>query len=77
MKAFIARLKATWRALWGHRTKSLGAIFGIAGYVQNNYAQSGIHLPARYEGCLLGVAGAVTFALGYYNWLKAQPPVGQ
>lgn len=74
MHAFLQKLKAKWFALWEHRTKYLGGIFVAAGYVQNNYAQSGIHLPTKYEGCFLGLAGVITFALGLYNvWSRANP----
>jgi hypothetical protein len=69
MNAFLQKLKAKWLAVWQHRTKFLGAIFGLAGYIQNNYAASGIHIPSKYEGSLLGVAGFLTFTLGLYNWL--------
>lgn len=74
MNKLFATLKAKWLAAWQHRTKYLGGIFVAAGYVQNNYAQSGIHLPAKYEGSFLGLAGIITFALGLYNvWSRANP----
>lgn len=69
------RLRALWvavccraRALWGHRTKIIGALGVIAGGAESfldQYPQ--LHLPRR--GVLLMVFGAIVTAVGVYNTL--------
>jgi hypothetical protein len=70
--AIRAKLKAWWAWGWGHRTKVLGMAAVGVGYGQNNLAQLGHVLSAKWQGAILGTFGVLAFLLGLYNTFAAR-----
>lgn len=64
------RLRALGLNLWNHRTKVIGVLGVVAGYLESFLeTHSEIQLPAR--GVLLVFFGCIVFAVGFYNSLAA------
>lgn len=68
------KIKTRFHFIWCHRTKTLGGIVALAGYVQNNIAQAGNVIPPRWQGAILSAAGILVFLIGLYNSAPRDPP---
>ncbi len=70
----LEHIKAPFKWVWCHRTKSLGVLAVAVGYGQGHLAQLGDVLPPKWQGKILAGFGVLAFLIGLFNTLRRPDP---